>query len=102
MSFRSNDYECPTHGRFDATVPREEDENPQPCPVCNEPSPWRFPAPMGRMEFVTVVRGKSDGPRHRRDLDTRSLANGQSLSEFRAARRKMWAEERRRAVQAAL
>lgn len=102
MSYRSNDYECPEHGRFDETVPRSEEETPQPCPECGQPSPWVFPAPMGRMALGNVVRGKSDGPRHHRDLTTAALADGMPLSEWKANRRKMWANERLRQTRQAL
>ncbi len=105
MSYRSNDYSCPEHGRFEQIVPREEDDKPQPCPECEAPSPWVFPAPMGRMAMggISFERGRSDGPRHRKDLDTRALADGsQTLKQFRAQRRAMWARERHATIKQAL
>lgn len=34
------DYTCPEHGRFEATVPGSPDEWPCPVPRCALPSPW--------------------------------------------------------------
>lgn len=104
MSFKSQEYECDIHGRFEATVPREDDEKPQPCPECGEPSEWRISGPLGRMAMggLSFERGKGDGPRHHRDLDTRAMADGQSVSAFRKARRKMWQAERRAAIRQSL
>jgi hypothetical protein len=104
MSYRSNDYDCPEHGRFDTLVPRDEEDEPQPCPECGEPSPYVFPAPMGRMAMqgMTFVKGKSDGPRTHRDLDTRAMADGMTRSQFKKKRREMWAGERRAEIRKAL
>lgn len=86
------DFRCDEHGVFEASAPHGADFAP--CPTCGASSAWT-PSPVaGRVRQGEVVRGKSDGPRHRRDLATSALADGMSLSEFRKRRREMWREER--------
>jgi len=38
-------YECPTHGRFEAWRPMAEYDQPEPCPHCGELSPRGVSAP---------------------------------------------------------
>jgi hypothetical protein len=119
-SLVSADYRCPVHGLFNVLVERDENGDPpaeQPCPakidedhsrplvrvarctdaVCGEPSPWTISAPGVHTQFVvSVSQGKPEPPPHKLSMQTRSLAEGQKFSEWKAGRRKLW-EERRRA-----
>lgn len=80
------EFECPVHGRFEATMPRDRMPDALPCLSCDEPSPWRFPAPgAARVKLGELVRGKSDErPPESIMLDTRPLADGMPLAEWRA------------------
>lgn len=103
------EFECPVHGRFEATVPSGTAEVP--CPIslyedgdcchdcagfCELPSPWAISAPKPRNLTVlptAVVKG-GDTDRRPGMLDTRPLAEGQSYSEWKKVQGK-GREERR-------
>lgn len=113
-------YTCPEHGEFDAEVQRDEHGNSPdviPCPVetarypgsdaepdahrvawCALDATWT-PVPIAcRVRRVEVTRGKWEKPERPTYLDTRKLGEGQPIEEFRAERKKVWDEERRRKV----
>lgn len=99
------EYECPDHGRFEATVdrtPAGDAPDEIPCPVlepegwaCERPSPWRISAPISRVKMGDVVTGKDSGPAHgdRHLMNTRPLADGtMTMTEFKAHRARVHAD----------
>lgn len=82
------DYECPTDGRFEHTTVRDERGDPPAtvaCPSCGADSPWRPSAPVARVKLGEVVQGKvMEYPPEAVCLDTRPLAEGMPLSEWRS------------------
>jgi len=84
----STNFECEEHGYFTATVPRANDGGPPEnwsCPSCEQPSAWRPTAPLGRVKLGEVVRGKvEEYPPGHVGLDTRPLADGMPVHEWRA------------------
>lgn len=119
-------YTCPEHGEFDCEVRRDENgEAPDAveCPValaltatvaphsnkesglalymdlCSLPATWTPSASVGcRVRRIEVTRGKWEPPERKTYLDTRKLGEGQSMDEFQAERKKVWAERRRQTV----
>ena len=98
------EYECPFHGRFEATVKRDERGDApeaQPCPAyvaplddyepseppeCAEPSPWRISAPAQRVWSVPAYAASTGGDMKERPpgmLDTRPLAEGMPYTEWK-------------------
>lgn len=101
------DFRCPVHGVFEALVERGADIAA--CPhvdptglLCAATSPWTPSPIVGRVKLGEVSRGKSDGAPFPHALKTEALADGQSMSEFRANRRKVWAERRRAEIRSKL
>jgi hypothetical protein len=106
------DYECPVHGRFEATVERDGAGDP---PVeakcmkwisvtlyCGEWSPWRISCQPVHTQFVvTASHGKSAAKPHPETMDTRMLAEGRK-NEFRKQRKKLKEERRHKRVKALL
>ena len=108
------DYECPVHGVFEAQVQRDENGNPptgQPCPVsvgcdneacveehalCSFPASWRISAPSIARDSVPCFAAVRGGDTERRPgmLDTRPLAEGQPVSEWRAKQAEAQRERR--------
>lgn len=96
------DYECPEHGRFEAAVARPAPDT-APCPErqesgeCSFPcvrgfeSPWRISAPGSVLvRRGEVVQGKVDAhPGDHYVMDTRPLADGMPLKEFKERRAKV-------------
>jgi hypothetical protein len=100
----SAEYECPVHGRFTATMPRDKNGDPPataPCPEtveiehhcedppcadcgftmwqCLEMAPWRPSAVRGRVKLGEMDQGKvMDYPPANVCLDTRPLADDPS------------------------
>lgn len=78
------EYECPVHGRFAVTVARPAPDDYE-CPVCGFAAGWCFPTPHGSVKPGEVVQGKvMEYPPESVCLDTRPLADGMPLSEWRA------------------
>lgn len=94
MSWIMLEYECPEHGRFDSLEPRSEAPDHKPCPICGRLSPWVISAPLGKVKIGEVTRGKSEPP-PAHVMDTRALADGMPLHEFKATRS---AERRKRSA----
>lgn len=60
---------------------------------------WTPSASVGcRVRRIEVTRGKWEPPERKTFLDTRKLGEGQSMDEFQAERKKVWAERRRQTV----
>lgn len=121
-----HDYLCPDHGRFEADVPRASVPDTVPCPhkvpgpsvwrmtraerradqekhlrggyVCGKPSPWSPSAITCRVKLAEVTRGKVEKPPTPHALDTRDLAEGMPINEWRAKRDKLRKERRRKQV----
>lgn len=89
------EYRCEEHGCFELDVPRETSQNPRPCPTCGAPSERTLTANIATHVNVGLFRGKSDGPRSPLDLDTRPLAEGMPLKEWRAKRSRLHRDRRR-------
>lgn len=120
------DYECPEHGRFEATVPRDTNGDPPddvPCPVveqrgggvfvplpltigvvCQQRSPYVMSAPGHvKVKAGEVVRGKSDArPPEHNVMDTSLIADGMPLDEFKRRRAAVHRDESLRRVRGAL
>lgn len=98
----ASEYECPRHGRFTATVARDDKGDPPdevlcaveihdgnfgPFPCCLA-SPFRISMPAVHTQFVvSASQGKAAPKPHPNAMDTRPLAEG---------RRKKWREDRRK------
>ena len=94
-SLVARDFACAAHGPFDALVGRLE-EGAQPCPACGASSPMVPSAPLGRVKRGEVTQGKVEAAPSPYALDTRPLADGMPLREWKAQRSKLWNEKRRR------
>ncbi len=117
------EYECPEHGRFERLVERDEKGDPPavaPCPCpgsllhiaealgmvepgayeevpCGRPATWSISAPKPRVlsaPATAVTRGGDLKDRPPGMLDTRPLAEGMPMSEWRKVQKKH-SEERR-------
>lgn len=93
-SLVSREYLCPTHGVFDDLVTSPPPEE-HACPACGTPSSRSVSAPAVHTQFVVSgSRGKNDAKPHHRSMDTRPLAEGMPLSEWKRERAKVWDEVR--------
>jgi hypothetical protein len=99
------EYECPEHGRFAATVQRDDAgdaPSSERCPViedetaCGLSSEYRISAVIGRVRAGEVSRGKSAEVPHHLALDTRDLADGMPYNEWKKKRSKVWRDETRK------
>lgn len=87
------DFLCDTCGPISALAPRDVDGIP--CPDgCGAIARWVISTPMVGAEKPTVVRGGTATQDSPLWLNTRGLANGQTMTEYRAQREKV-AEEKR-------
>lgn len=95
-----HEYLCDTHGRFVASVSRADCPDSVQCPTCGLGSPWSpSSSPAVHTQFVvTASRGKNDPKPTPQSMDTRPLAEGQSYTEWRKERKKMWEVERHKRV----
>jgi len=105
-------FECPYHGRFEATVQRDAAGDPPasfPCPgawadehdevQCGEPAEWRISAPGVHTQFVvSATQGKPAPKPHPYSMDHRKLAEGRR-NDYKAERKKIREELRRQRVQ---
>ena len=91
------DYLCPKHGRFEALQARSETDS-APCPTCGASSPWAPTPVAGRVKRGEVVQGKFEPPPNELALDTRALADGMPLSEWRAKRKRINRDHTRKVV----
>lgn len=89
-------------GRFEALekVPslQAKGRKSHPCPVCGRPAGRVFSAPKKRTVWGVVQRGKSEEKPHPLAQDTSALADGMSMNDWRAQRRKLRADDRRKRV----
>lgn len=115
-------YTCPEHGEFDAEVRRDENGEAPDVIVCGDEvaigetthpltgqpaieygrceqqATWT-PSPVaGRVRRIEAVKGGWEKPERSTFLDTRRLGEGQSMDEFRAERKRVWEEQRKRTV----
>lgn len=99
-SWLLSEYRCPDHGIFEATVQRDANgdaPDEQPCQDCGEPSPWTISAPHPKVLSVpcsAVSRGGDMSERHPGMLDTRPLAEGMPMKEWRGVQDKHRQERR--------
>ncbi len=88
----ARDFACHDCGPFSAVVDR--DTNTCPCPDCGAPTPFVLSPVRGSVRLAEVVRGgvaKADSPMY---LDTKPLAEGMSMTEWKAKREKLQIERR--------
>lgn len=78
------DYQCPDHGVFDRLMDRREDTTTAECD-CGHQSPRVLSPNRGKVRMGEVTRGKSD-PLPSQVMDTRPLADGMPLAEFKKMR----------------
>lgn len=122
------EYECPVHGRFEATVERDTAGDPPATAACQEwvepdmpemqtfadvlkaPYPhrcgrvgaWRISAPLGKVRIAEVTRGRSEAPPTKHALTTRDLAEGMPMKEWKAKRAALRDERRRAKIKAVM
>lgn len=113
------EYYCEKHGRFELDVERTvagDAPDTVPCPMsgfqndgsdccedcvgqCDLPATWCISAPLARVQKVTAVtKGKWQKPEHKTWTDTRNIAEGQPLYEWKEDRAKIWEERRKEDV----
>lgn len=109
------DYECPTHGRFEALVQRDDKGDPPEallCPEidedgnfpyeegipCEEMAEIRICPPLARVNPIEAVKGKWQKPERPTWTDTRNLGEGQALYDWKEDRAKVWEEKRKQDV----
>lgn len=69
----------------------------KPCPECGAPAIRAMPAPKVRTVYGAAVSyGGREAPPHPGMMDTRSLAEGESYSSWKARRQKARSEETKR------
>lgn len=109
------EYECPVHGRFACEVERDENGDPPSvarCSVviedngedeewleeilCGQDAEYRISAPLGRVNRISAIRGKSEKPERETWLDTTNIAEGQPLYEFHEDRAAIRERQRQR------
>lgn len=110
----THEYLCPEHGRFTAEVSRADVPDEMPCRSrltaidsvalygtpsqegqhCGLTSPWSPSGITGRVKQGDVVQGKveTNGLPPEACMDTRPLADGMSMREFKARRAKVHAD----------
>jgi len=91
----TSEYDCPDHGRFEAQVDRSSIPDFHPCPDCSALSPWRISAPLFKPQRGAVAQGKIAESPHQLALDTRPLAEGMPLREWKKRRAAMWRDHDR-------
>lgn len=100
MGWTLREFWCdPCHLRMEALVERDPLPASMPCTRCGAAAERVISAPKTMTVWGTVQRGKNskdDIPP--RALNTEALADGMSMNEFRARRRKQRAEWRRQRV----
>src|SRR5215208_6313547 len=69
-----------------------------PCPDCGAPADRAISAPKPKTQWGVVQRGKSEEKPHPLAQDTSALADGMSMNDWRAQRRKLRADDRRKRV----
>lgn len=102
----AREYACEQHGAFELVVDLATSRDPRPCPTCAAPSERTLTSNiLNRMALsVESGTGKSDPPPSPLAFNTRAMyEKGQTVSEFRADRRKLHRDrERARAKQKGL
>lgn len=90
------DFECESCGPVEVMAPICDVTK---CPGCGGWAEWRISAPAVHTRFVvTASHGKNDAKPTPQSMDTRPLAEGQSYTEWRKERKKMWEAERHKRV----
>lgn len=103
------EYECPVHGRFEITAPRDEVLDEEVCGFrtgifCGRIAPFCFPSPArARVQRVTAARRGKDPERPPGVMDWQAMAyEEKSPEEWLAAERKQDFEDVRKIVKGAL
>lgn len=88
------EYACPRHGVFEELVERPSPDY-MPCPECNDVSPWTITvAPAFKPQYGAVHTGKVDDAPSPHAVDTRAIADGMPVTEWRELRAKKRRERR--------
>ncbi len=85
-----DDFLCPTHGRFESFV--EWNVELVACPTCGEPSPWSpetAPAFKAQHAYAGSTM-KSDAHQVEGIMNTRAIAEGQPVREWKKERAEYW------------
>jgi hypothetical protein len=103
-----HEYLCPVHGRFTAEVSRDDVPDSAACREmlslpgmairedCGRSSPWSPSSIATKVAIAGFSRGKSEAPPTKHALTTRDLAEGMPMNEWRAKRRALEVERRRK------
>jgi hypothetical protein len=84
------EYTCPEHGVIELLVELATSGDPRPCPTCGVASERTVTAPRLNIPLGTVQRGRYEASDHPMAMDTRPLADGMPLHEWKAERQKKW------------
>lgn len=101
MSWRLLEFHCDQHGRFETLLPRSQAESTSSleCPSCSSVCERVLSAPKIHTVWGAAAnRGSYEPPPNPGYLSTRALAEGQSYSDWKKARREFRAEERRQQI----
>lgn len=97
------EYLCPDHGRFEIIESRNTATDPgRACPDCGAIAEWVISAPKTKTTWASVERGGVADAPVPWALDTRPLAEGMPLGEFRAKRAKEHNDRRHAEIKAKL
>lgn len=94
-------YACAEHGAFELVVDIATSADPRPCPSCGAASERTVDAAALKVPVGALVRGKYATDRHPMAMDTRPIADGMPVQEFKAMRAKQWADHDRSAMRKA-
>ena len=96
MSYIIVEFSCAPCGRRFESLENRPPPDAAPCPSCGESSERVISAPKHKTVWASAVTtAKSDPPPSPYYMDTRPLAEGMPLAEWKEKRRKMWAEKDR-------
>lgn len=97
MSYLMLEYVCPSGHRTERLVKRSRPPRSVPCESCGGKAKRCISAVRHKTVWGSAAnRGKSDPPPCPTAMDTRSIAEGQSVDEWRAGRQKVWQEHDRK------
>lgn len=98
------EYCCGEHGRFDNLEARDVELTEVACPICGMPAPYVVSAPRGTGATVYGYAASTGSGKERppNALDTRALADGMPMHEWKALRKKQRQEALRKRVRAAV
>lgn len=93
MALRYFEFDCASCGRFESLESEHHDFLP--CPSCGGTSWWVISAPKIKPSYASAATSTRSNERPPGALDTRSLAEGESPSEWSRRTREKIRKERR-------